>query len=47
MQGVPIVTDKDLYDTDLGKCIKSVVEVEKAQNQQVRRIYETGLAFLN
>ncbi|KAK9900048.1 thiamine pyrophosphokinase [Cystobasidium minutum MCA 4210] len=43
-KGVPIVTDKDLYDTDLGKCIKSVVEVEKAQNQQYQLVIYGGLS---
>jgi hypothetical protein len=34
-QGVPIEVDKDLYCTDLGKCIKSLIAVEQRTNEVV------------
>lgn len=30
-----MVLDDDQYATDLGKCIKSLIEVEKQTNEQV------------
>ena len=34
-QGVLVLTDKDQYETDLGKCIKSLQELEAQQQRQV------------